>query len=176
MKFLFECVIVIVIDKSRTRRPEETNHNCVTVLPASQVLLPNKIGLMIQSVTEYMCAQLGLLTRLPPVSKSFERYAMFFPREFEGYIPKPKLLDNMLWAEDDEFLRQIFACIWILDLTDSVETVFKTYLVRDMCQTCVPVIRGPIDGLLESFCNDASRFSKEFPHLIHEVLVKVSIA
>ena len=121
-----------------------------------------------------MCAQLGLLTRLLPVSKSFERYAMFCQREFEGYIPKSKLLDNMLWAEDDEFLRQIFARIWILDSTDSVQTVFKTYLVRDMFHTCVSVIRGPIDGVFES--NDASRFSKELPHLTHEVLVKVSLA
>jgi len=82
---------------------------CVKGLPASQVLPPHKIGMMIQSVTEYMYTQFGLLTRLPPVSESYERYGMFFQQDSKGYIPKPKLLDNMLWAEDDEFLRQIFA-------------------------------------------------------------------
>ena len=107
---------------------------------------------------------------------SFERYGMFFQWESEGYIPKPKLLDNMLWAEDDEFLGQIFARIRILDSTDSVETVFKTYLVRHMFQTCVAVIKGPIDGLFESSAMMHQGFPRNCPYLIHQVLVNVSIA
>jgi len=51
--------------------------NRVKVLLASQVLPPNKIGLMIHSV-EYTYAPFGFQARLPPVSKSFERYGMFF--------------------------------------------------------------------------------------------------
>jgi hypothetical protein len=79
-------------------------------LPASEVLPPHKIALMIQSITEYMYTQFKLPERLAAVKAgTYEEYGALFAPEGEEYIPKPIVLENKLWSEDEEFLRQIFS-------------------------------------------------------------------
>ena len=78
-------------------------------LPASEVLPPHKIALMVQSISEYMYTQFKLPQRLPAVMGTYEQYGAFFAPEGEEFVPKPIILDNNLWSEDDEFLRQIFS-------------------------------------------------------------------